>query len=183
MESGTWVALVLGVGGAGWSTAQFFVSRRDARARDKRDRLDAQASAHQQRDAELERRWVQEKRLMYVRAQATLTDLLDAETNMLTKPVGSAEREAALEADNAAWICMNDVHTELDLLAPDAVRDAVFAADEALTEIGATLILDGLYSHPDPIGDATEACRVALNAMRADLGIGPVREWRTPIED
>jgi len=183
MEAGTWVALVLGIGGAGWAITQFFVNRKDTRERDERDRLDTQASAQQERDAELERRWVQEKRLIYVRAQAVLSDLLDAETEMLTKPFGSPERQAAIDADNAAWLRTNDVHAELDLLAPDAVRDAVFAADQALEEVGATLLVDGVRTHPDPIGAATEACRAALNAMRADLGIGPVREWRTAIED
>ena len=78
---------------------------------------------------------------------------------------------------------MNDVHAELDLLAPDAVRDAVFGADRALEEVGGTLLVDGIRTTPDPIGAATEACQAALNAMRADLGIGPVREWRTAIED
>lgn len=183
METGTWVALVLGIGGAGWAITQFFLNRKDTRERDERDRLNAQASAQQQRDAELERRWVQEKRLIYARTQALLSDLLDAETAMLTKPAGSPEREAALDASNAGWLRMNEVSAELDLLAPDAVRDAVFAADEAVTEVGSTLLIDGVLTSPDPIGAATEACRAALNAMRADLGIGPVREWRTPIED
>ncbi|MBN9328314.1 MAG: hypothetical protein BGO38_09865 [Cellulomonas sp. 73-145] len=182
MDGGTWVALVLGVGGAAWAITQFFMTRKDTRERDERGRLDAQASTQQERDLELERRWVQEKRLIYVRAQATLTDLLDAETDMLTRPVGSTERGAAIDADSAAWMRMNDVHAELDLLAPDTVRDAVFAADESLAEIGGTVFFDGVPMHPDPIGDATEACRAALNAMRADLGIGPVREWRTPSE-
>ena len=121
--------------------------------------------------------------MIYVRAQAVLSDLLDAETEMLTKPFGSPERQAAFDADNAAWLRMNDVYAELDLLASDAVRDAVFAADQALEEVGSTLLVDGVRTRPDPIGAATEACRAALNAMRADLGIGPVREWRTPIED
>ena len=183
MEAGTWVALLLGISGAGWAITQFFVNRRDTRERAERDRLDSRASAQQERDAELERRWVQEKRLIYVRTQATLSCLLDAETDILTKPFESPERSAAIDADNAAWLRMNDVHAELDLLAPDAVRNAVFAADRALEEVGATLLVDGVPTSPDPIGVATEACRAALNEMRADLGIGPVREWRTAIDD
>lgn len=183
MEAGTWVALVLGIGGAGWAITQFFMNRSDTRERDERDRLDTRASAQQERDAELERRWVQEKRLIDARTQALLSELLDIETEVLTQPVGSPERQAAQDAGNAAWLRMNDVSAELDLLAPDAVRDAVFAADEALMDIGAALLIDGVRTPPDPIGAATEACRSALNAMRGDLGIGPVREWRTPIDD
>ncbi|QCB94746.1 hypothetical protein [Cellulomonas shaoxiangyii] len=183
MEAGTWVALVLGIGGAGWAITQFFVTRKDTRERDERDRLGAQASAQHERDTELERRWVQEKRLIYVRTQTVLSDLLDARTDMLTKPVGSPERQAAIDTDNAASILMNSVHAEINLLAPDAVRDAVFAAEQALEEVGAALLIDGVRTPPDPIGAATESCRAALNAMRADLGIGPVRDWRTAIED
>lgn len=184
MEAGTWVALVLGVGGAAWAITQFFLNRKDMRERDDRDRRDAVTHAQHERDTELERRWVQEKRLIYVRAQAALTGVLDAQEDVWRKPVGSPERQAALDANNAAWDLMNEVYAELDLLAPDAVRDAVFAADTALMDIGTTLLLDGFGgTSSDPLGAATEACRGALNAMRADLGIGPVREWRTPIED
>jgi len=79
------------------------VNRKDTRGRHELDRLDAQAGAQRERDTELERSSVQEMRLIYVRAQAVLSDLLDAETDMLTKPVGSPERQAAFDADNAAW--------------------------------------------------------------------------------
>jgi hypothetical protein len=73
------------------------------------------------------------------------------------------DREAAREADNAAWLRLNESHAELDLLAPGAVRDAVAAADEALEQVGATLVIHGVPTHPDPIGAATEACRASLD--------------------
>lgn len=182
MEAGTWVALVLGIGGAAWSIAQFFVSRNDARDRRERERLDAQAKTRQERDAELERRWVQEKRLVYIRVQAALSALLDAEAEAVAAPLGTPERQVAFEARDAAWMRMDTLHAELDLLAPDIVRDAVWAADQALEEIGATMRIDGAGPSQDPIETATTACRRALNSMRADLGIDPVREWRTSQE-
>lgn len=159
MDAGTTVALVLGIVGFISGGLTLGLNRHDAR----------------------QQRWLHDKRLIYVSTHAALSNLLD--TEIALRSGSDDEREAAREANDRALMHMNDVHADLDLLAPDAVRDAVFAADEALYEIGTTLVIGGVPTHPDPIGAATEACRAALNAMRSDLGIGPVREWRTPIED
>ena len=130
------------------------------------------------RAADREKRWLQEKRLIYVRAQGALRDLLGALANVVMYDVsedGSADRQAALDA---AWRQVRGVQAEVEMLAPDVVRDAIRTA---ISEIG-TASYGCLVREPNAApadeGDLFEnaewECHEALEAMRADLGVEPV---------
>ena len=166
MDAGTTVALVLGSVGFLWGAGTYAVNRRDAKERDERDRA-----------ADREKRWLQEKRLIYVRAQGALRDLLGALANVVMYDVsedGSADRQAALDA---AWRQVKGVQAEVEMLAPDVVRDAIRTA---ISEIGAAsygCLVREPSAAPADEGDlfvnAQWECHEALKAMRADLGVEP----------
>lgn len=167
MDAGTIVALVLGSVGFLWGAGTYAVNRRDSKERDERDRA-----------ADREKRWLQEKRLIYVRAQGALRDLLGALANVVMYDVsedGSADRQAALDA---AWRQVRGVQAEVEMLAPDVVRDAIRTA---ISEIGRAsygcLVREPSVAPADEgdlFDNAEWECHEALEAMRADLGVEPV---------
>ncbi|MEZ0448432.1 hypothetical protein [Cellulomonas sp. ICMP 17802] len=90
MDAGTIVALVLGTVGPVWGAGTSAINRRDANERDECDQA-----------IDREKRWLQEKRLIYVRAQAALDDELAAlSDHVIHDPseTGHAQRASALHA-------------------------------------------------------------------------------------
>ncbi|WP_444662823.1 hypothetical protein ACT17Q_12725 [Cellulomonas sp. CW35] len=154
MDAGTVVALVLGVVGFALSGVTLYFNRRDAK------------------DA----RWLQEKRVIYARTQAALTEQYEAMVRFMnvfnldraTRPPG--EFDDAQTRTNEGWSTLVAVRGELDLLAPGDVRAAVESAKTALFDLAWALPGDD-EEQSAAQSEAERQNARALNAMRADLGL------------
>ena len=163
------MALALGAVGFTWGAATFFLNVAETRRREARDIV-----------ADREKRWLHEKRLIYVKTVAALNQatwaLLDVARNYRPRPVpGEHERNGAL---GAALERFGEVIAEVDLLAPEPVRLAIFDAMDELhrldDEVRATLFLGPEEIFEGVTFEGVEQVRKrALEAMRADLGADP----------
>jgi hypothetical protein len=183
MEPGTWVALGLGVVGFVIS----LLTRHDAKERAKQERTDAGQRAQQEHDDEIERRWLQEKRVVYAQMQAALTASVAASdaANMAyifsDKPdTVTPEIERLLDAAQVARKGVRNAQAELALLCPAPVYDAVGDAARAAAELQLSFKHfpdDDRYIATYQV--AQDFLGRALNAMRSDLGADPVTlGWR-----
>ncbi|WP_024285361.1 hypothetical protein [Cellulomonas sp. KRMCY2] len=175
MDPGTAVALVLGGLGFVWSGFTYFRNERREHERE-------EVRAHGERAADREKRWVQEKRLIYVEMQRVLHDRLYAVANLTMHDPTEDGHEARQKDSEAAWSRYQEVLAEIDMLAPESVRQAIW---DATNETNHLLALANGFAHhalrddEDPSFDGAEwECHLALEAMRADLGVEPLP--RTP---
>lgn len=161
VDAATAVALVLGGAGFVWGGITFFLNRGDTRTRDAAQRAD-----------ELERRWLQEKRAVYVRAQHAFVAFMDP---VIVYSNSRALNERMTNEDVELWHGafgeIRQVSAELALIAPQPVRDAY---DDAVTAM-----LDLAHAYERTAGEApgtaqSRAHNRALNAMRVDLGVPPI---------
>ncbi|WP_146842945.1 hypothetical protein [Cellulomonas composti] len=177
------IALVLAVVTTGWAITQFFVNRHDTKVRDERDRLAAQAREERARDDDLDRRWLADKRLIYAKVLGALKaqNRVLADIRVMRSIIGvpgSAEAEQLARA-RAEWAQIEDALGEFDLLAPDAVREVVGRAVNAVSAFEWTFRKRlGAVSEADEdeideaFDKADAALHAALAALRADLGAG-----------
>ncbi len=170
MDAGTWVALTLGTVGVVWAAFTYF--RNERRENERED-----ARAHAERAADREKRWVQEKRLMYVEMQRALRDLLDAVADLTIYDATEDGHAAREKAADAAWRRYERVRDEIDMLAPESVRQAIQDATNEINHLRS--LANGFATHvlrdEGPTFEGAEwECHLALEAMRADLGVEPL---------
>ncbi|NTW41544.1 MAG: hypothetical protein HGA44_16970 [Cellulomonadaceae bacterium] len=171
MDAPTKVALLLGLGGFVLSGVTLFFNRRDSR----------------------EGRWLQERRHIYATAQVALTAYFEAslEANSAREWAkgieGDEERaqkrreaEALVSKIEPLWQPIEAVTADLDLLAPPKVVAAFLKARSAVLLHGFTVQYPVTPTPPaweNVFSDAVRECARSLNAMRADLGLGPVDRY------